>query len=296
MPPLLAPGSICLPTVALAADSAGRCVPDGIRVSDVRQVPLIVEPDAEVPEFASVLADGTVAGRPYRFVVDTGAACTSMVADEYTCGLPVVGQCGSSGAFAAQSSPVVTVTGLAVGGLRAATLDVARSQHSAPQAGNLLGMDVLGRYACHFRLEDGVLELERPGGPLAEHELRLGSRGHPFVEVCWPGVAAQACWDTGSGPTVVDRSFWLAHRYLFEDAGMSEGTDSSGTTAQAPLLLMAESMIGGRRFRRHKVAVVDLSHINAAAEIPMDLILGYPALRQATWLFDFPARRWAFTG
>jgi hypothetical protein len=30
-------------------------------------------------------------------------------------------------------------------------------------------------------------------------------------------------------------------------------------------------------------------------ERPMDLILGYPAWRQADWLFDFPARKWALT-
>jgi hypothetical protein len=27
----------------------------------------------------------------------------------------------------------------------------------------------------------------------------------------------------------------------------------------------------------------------------MDMILGYPALREADWLFGFPARRWALT-
>ncbi len=30
-------------------------------------------------------------------------------------------------------------------------------------------------------------------------------------------------------------------------------------------------------------------------EIPMDLILGYPTIRQADWLLDFPAKRWAVT-
>jgi hypothetical protein len=38
--------------------------------------------------------------------------------------------------------------------------------------------------------------------------------------------------------------------------------------------------------------VVDLSHINGPLDQPIDLILGYPTLRQADWLFDFPARRW----
>jgi hypothetical protein len=264
-------------------------------VSAVRQVSLVIEPDEDTPGFASVRADGTVAGRPYRFMVDTGAARTSMAADEYTRGLPVIGQDDSAGAFASRSSPVVTVTDLVVGDLRAGKLDVARSEHGADGVENLLGMDVLGQHACHFRLDDGVLELERPPGRLAEHELRTASRGQPFVEVRWPGVSAQACWDSGAGPTLVDLAFWRENRYLFEDAGLAEGTDSSGTTAQTPLMEMANAMIGGHRFSRHQVVVVDLSHINDSAELRMDLILGYPTLRQASWLLDFPARRWAFT-
>jgi hypothetical protein len=45
-------------------------------------------------------------------------------------------------------------------------------------------------------------------------------------------------------------------------------------------------------FGRHQAAVVDLSHANSTIELPMDLILGYPTLRQADWLIDFPASRW----
>ena len=37
------------------------------------------------------------------------------------------------------------------------------------------------------------------------------------------------------------------------------------------------------------------SGVNSTLEYPMDLILGYPTIRQADWLFDFPARRWAVT-
>jgi hypothetical protein len=37
--------------------------------------------------------------------------------------------------------------------------------------------------------------------------------------------------------------------------------------------------------------VIDLSPVNQAMEIPMTVIAGYPLLRQANWLFDFPAAR-----
>jgi hypothetical protein len=33
--------------------------------------------------------------------------------------------------------------------------------------------------------------------------------------------------------------------------------------------------------------------MNRGLTCPTDVVLGYPLLRQANWLFDFPARRWA---
>lgn len=37
---------------------------------------------------------------------------------------------------------------------------------------------------------------------------------------------------------------------------------------------------------------MDLSQANATLAQPMDLIIGYTTLRQANWLFDFPAQGW----
>ena len=93
----------------------------------------------------------------------------------------------------------------------------------------------------------------------------------------------------------MNRDFWRDHPELFEEIGPSTGTDSSGSQAQTPLLQMAGPVIGHRAFTAHRAVAVDLSAVNAGLEYPMDLILGYPTLRQADWLFDFPAKRWALT-
>jgi hypothetical protein len=259
----------------------------------VSQVPLIIEPDEDEPDFASVKVDATIAGRPYRMTLDTGAGQTDLDADDYTRGLTPVGEDSSTGVFGVPVVyPVVTITDLAVGSLRLAALDVRLNEHVE---GGLLGMDVLGRYRCHFRLDAAILDVDPPPGAELDNELLIDRRGHVLIEVRWPGASARAVWDTGSTPTLVNRDFWLAHPERFEQIGVIDGTDAGGERAQTPLLLMAESIIGQRTFGPHKAVAVDLSAANSTAEYPPDLILGYPTLRQADWLFDFPARRWTLT-
>jgi hypothetical protein len=44
-------------------------------------------------------------------------------------------------------------------------------------------------------------------------------------------------------------------------------------------------VIGQHAFSRHRAVAVDLSPLNSTLEKPMDLILGYPTIRLANWLF-----------
>jgi Aspartyl protease len=250
------------------------------------ELPLIVEPDTGEPDFATVMVDATIAGRPYRLVLDTGAARTQLNADEYTSSLhPGSGGASSAASNRSATGPIVTVTDVVIGPLRRVELDVSRTEHGRR---NTLGMDLLGHYRCHFQLGAGVVELETPSGVRGGHALARGPRGDVYVDVRWPGVTGQARWDTGSGRTIVDRDFWLSHPDLFEHAGASDGNG-------APLLLMAGPVIGGREFSPHKAVAVDLSRVKAAVDHPIDLILGYPTIRQADWLFDFPDGRWMLT-
>ena len=63
---------------------------------------------------------------------------------------------------------------------------------------------------------------------------------------------------------------------------------------ETPLLRMAGPVIGGREFNGHLAVAVGLSAANSMLSPRMDLIVGYPTIRQADSLFDFPARRWHF--
>jgi hypothetical protein len=167
----------------------------------VLEVPLIIGPDPETAGCAVVWVEGAAAGRRRRFILDTGAARTQLVADDAT--------------------------------------------------------------------------------------LHLGERGHCYLTVTWPAssgpaVTAHACWDSGASITVAGQAFAGRHPELFARAGQAEGTDSSGVQASTPLAELAGPVIGGVRFAPHLVAVADLSAVNATLSDPMDLILGYPTLAQAS--------------
>ncbi len=60
-------------------------------------IPLTIEPDRDDPDCAETLVDGTIGGRPSRFILDTGAALTQIVADEVTAALASHARQQSSG-------------------------------------------------------------------------------------------------------------------------------------------------------------------------------------------------------
>lgn len=262
----------------------------------MHQIPLLVEPDPDEPEFASVFVDVSVTGRPYRLLLDTGAARSQLPSDGFTASLPVARTDSAGSAFGADTTQdIVVIPDLDLAGLVARDLEVSRSR-SGP---GLLGIDVLGRYRCWFRFAAGVLELDPDAGvgvgADGQHDLVVGRRGQPYVELTWAGAAGIACWDTGASVTVVDEGFWRGHPELFEQTGVSEGTDSGGGHASTPLLRMTGPCIGQRQFAAQPAAAVDLTPVNQTVHPPMDLILGYPAISQADWFFDFPSRRWSVT-
>jgi len=262
------------------------------------ELQLIIIPDAEEPDAAEVYVDGFVDGRPYRFLLDTGAARSALVFDDYTATFDSAATNHSSGVFARRSEDVISVPSLEVGPIAKHDFQMVRAEAQNPQLRNLIGMDVLKDFCCHFRFDVNRVVANPPEGADSEsavHDLYLDSRYHPYVEVDLGGVRANAVWDTGASITVADVGFIHAHLATFEQIGTSTGTDSTGAQMETPMFLMAESVIGGHHFARQKVAAVDLSHVNATIERPMDLILGYNVLSTAHWWFDFPRRQWAIT-
>jgi hypothetical protein len=259
---------------------------------------LIIKPDEEEPDAAQVLVDGTVDRRPYRFLLDTGAASSCIQLDDYTALFSAVGEHRSAGVFADSHDDLITVPSLTLGPISKRDFPLARVAGKDPAISNLIGMDLLKDFRCHFFFDENRVAVnagdDLPAG-IAFQTLWMDRRFHPYVDVQCGTFTAQAVWDTGASLTIVDMSLVNRHPAFFQAAGRSSGTDSSGATVETPMFIMAATTLGGHTFPPHRVAGVDLSYMNASIEIPMDLILGYSTLRKANWVFDFPRKQWAIS-
>lgn len=261
------------------------------------EINLIIVTDPEEDEAAEVCVEGSAGGHPYRFLLDTGAAISSLKFDDYTAGFASSDQNHSSGVFARHSEDLITVPDLTVGSLSRSDFTLVRQSREAGDTRNLVGMDFLKDYRLHFLINEKRVLVDPALAPDSNlQDLLVDNRFHPYLPMRWGEIGANAVWDTGAGITIVDMNFVRKNPTLFEEiGGGSTGTDSTGTQMDTPLFTMAAPVIGNTAFPPLKVAGVELGNVNSHIEKPMDLILGYNALVKADWYFDFPARKWAIT-
>lgn len=144
------------------------------------EMPLIIESDLDDPDCAEVLVDGTVAGRPYRFLLIPARPGHSWWPTSTPPALVPMPSTIHPGVFAASANPLVVVPALAVGPLAAATLEVERVDAGQPGAHNLLGMNVLRHHCCRFRFDRNTLWLERSPAADADRALLVDPAGHPY--------------------------------------------------------------------------------------------------------------------
>ncbi|MFC8598007.1 hypothetical protein [Isoptericola sp. NPDC057191] len=249
-------------------------------------IPLDVVHDPEDPRQALPFLQLAVDGHPYRALLDSGAALTSIAAPPGTVTRPG-GRTGRS-AFGAPIRHRLWRAAIDVGGARLGDFDVADQPHADRF---LLGQDVLSQFRCHYRLVEGELVLD---GPEPEHALpiRLDPGRHVSLTASWTsGETADVVFDTGASVTVVDAGFATRHPGLFAARGTDAGSDASGETRQAELVEIAGPTILGHRFAPSLAVIVDLTGANADLPWPMDVILGWPLVSQVDWVIDHPRAR-----
>lgn len=259
---------------------------------------LIVKQDDDEAEAAQIFVDGTIGPNAYRFLLDTAAARSGVMYDDYTSQLKSTGMSTSSGLFATGSEDLVTVPNIRVGPISRQDFTLVRAPNHFSGASNLIGMDLLKEWCCHFHFDENRVSItsnEEPTVDLAYQELVLDSTFHPYIDVHFDASTAKAVWDTGASLTIADLTLINSEPASFQEAGEATGTDSTGAEMRTPMFIVSRMSIDNHVLPPHRVAGVDLSHVNSTIEVRMDMLLGYSTLSKANWLFDFPRKRWAIT-
>ena len=262
------------------------------------ELQLIIVPDPDEPDAAEVFVEGIIDGKPYRFLLDTGAGRTSVGADDYTSTLPSTEQHSSSGVFAPHNNDLITLPHIEVGPITRQDFTVVRTTQKQAHVSNLIGMDLLKDYCLHFLFDENRVLVEKDKlweSDFPFQTLFLDKASHAYLEVQCGSVNANAVWDTGAGMTIADINFIRQHPEGFQEIGNTTGTDVTGAEMETPLFMMAATFIGKHPFLPQKVAGVDLSKVNATLEVPMDLIIGYNVMSKVNWVFDFPRQLWAIS-
>lgn len=252
-------------------------------------VPLHLVQDPDEPEETLPYLDIVVGGNLTRALLDSGSARTTVV-PPVDATIRHGGPSDGTGVFGVHGneseSRQVWTTTVQLGGRTIPDVDL--DLRTGGEGKDLLGQDVLTRFSCEYRFGDQELRLDGPPLGADAHRIHLGEGGHVYLDLAWPpdGPAASAVFDTGASVTVVDTAFAQAHPELFIPTGASRGTDSSGATFETPMVRMAGPRLLGRDFAATRAALVDLEPVNRTIQRRMDLIIGWPILRQANWMID----------
>lgn len=250
------------------------------------EVLLETVPDLDDPRLALPFVSVEVNGSPTRALLDSGAGRSALVHHD---GLTVTDAAsgGGASAFGHATQGRRTMASVNFAGSDLGMIEFAVVPPGDPAHVNLIGQDVLSQFRCEYRLAEGVLRLD---GDLPDEvtPIHLDARRHIYLDATWPGSAARASavFDTGASVTVVDQTFVNGHRELFEPAGTSHGTDSAGAVVETAMAMMRGPLVLRRAMPDSLVAIVDLDGANSTLERPMDLILGWPIISAAVWVFD----------
>ena len=254
-----------------------------------------IVPDETSPDCAEILVLVSLGAKTYDFLLDTGAAKTMVLSDEYTSSFQLSGEHETRGVLGAIYNDLVVIPNLIAGPIVRDRLEAVRIRQAGPHSRNLLAMDILKDYCCHFLFDENKIGFDEGKHAGLFYQLATSTKYHPCVEVSFGVIGANAVWDSGASMTVADINFINNNPQLFKQCGESQGTDPTGTELCSSEFVMAPVEIGGIAFPETRVAGVDLSVISRDQKINAHLILGYNLIDKANWIFDFPSKKFNVT-
>jgi hypothetical protein len=227
---------------------------------------------------------GIVNGIPKTFVLDTGAANTSLAKDDQTQNFQSIQKINGC--------DQVMTNHFQAAGVQRAGMRLLR----CPTEVNTLGIDMLYNLVVSFSFTRATFA-SIPTLPINQIALPLRRSGTRQIEV--PAQIASiptlALFDTGSEYTVIDRNFVNAHTEFFKPGPVDSVmvTDFMGNKNESRLFQLKETLkIGNLEFKDQLIAAFPFSQSLKSQMDNAIVILGTSTIAAADWFFDLKTNMW----
>ena len=282
------PRHVLLVIVAALA-SACAATPRPPTPADENRIPLVVTPTGPDRRLADV--DLLVDGTPARFLLDTGAAVSSVANDAWAKRYPTLGPDTSTGVSGRpEPCDVIQPNEIRLASHRFAAPRITRCDR------NILGIDLLGTVVFQVDLAARALRI-LPSFPRdgPRHPLRTLRRGHVTVPLALGDQRVWGLIDTGADTTVIDSAFVDRHPEAFTLARTEPGTDAHGHAVESKVFRCREVDVGPLKLNDVEVAAFDFGDYLRSRMEGAPLIVGNDVIGHARWTFDVAGGAWSAT-
>lgn len=251
-----------------------------------------IEVVSETPGVFLARIDVLVDGRSRSFLLDTGAATSSIESDEHTNKYPNIGSRKSKGVSGiAKECDVIQPNELSFGMQKILKPHLERCDR------NILGIDILGNKVFQISLECKSLNYlsELPEGGTSEKMRRL-SPGHITIPIRLEKVNVDVLFDTGADATIADQQFVEKHPELFEMVRCEDGFDVNGNKIPSRVYEVKNLSVGSLNLTNVEMAAFDYGDFLREKMDGASIILGNNVISNGKWSFDLSSEIWTVTG
>lgn len=251
------------------------------------QIPLTIistGPETFVAE-VQISVDGQI--KP--FLLDTGAASSTIIEDEQTKNYTTLKEVESKGASGiATVAHIIQFQKISMGEYFFKKSQLKRTDRS------ILGIDLIGEQIFEVDLKNKWLNIltEFPDKDLSYSVQMLASK-HFTIPLSLGKANVNVLFDTGADTTVIDSEYIKNNVELFELVRSEDGFDAHGNKIPSKVYKVAQIEIGTLKLQNVEMATFDFGeHLREKME-GSPIILGNNVIAKASWIFDLQLGRWS---
>ena len=217
----------------------------------IASIPLIESPteDGKYVTDIEIYVDGA----KRRFLLDTGAAFSSIQEDNEAMKYPSLGKGESKGVSGkAKVCDIIQPNTIKIGLHEISKPKIKRCDRS------VLGMDLLGQFAFQVDLSQKRLRLLAQMPSTARFfPIRRLTRGHVTISSIFGAQRVDVLFDTGADTTVIDSQFVNKHPELFKLLRSEDGTDAHGHKIESKIYVCNSIEVGDLKLHNVEMAAFD---------------------------------------